>query len=140
MPMLPRTLPTRLGADDKLIDLYLFSLTVFQVLNVLGGLAVASELLNGPELTLLPLPVRQVLAAGAMVIGVFAGLWRHDGKSLWTWLWVALRFSRLPRRAIARPALVTLDDRSDNRWYEVRPPLAWDDQPRPRHDTRRVCK
>lgn len=136
MPMLPRTLPTRLGADDKLIDVYLFSLTVFQVLNVLGGLAVASELFNGPEFSLLPLPVRQVLAAAAMAIGVFAGFWRHDGKSLWTWVWLALRFSRLPRRAIARPALVTLDDGPDNRWYEVRPPLAWNDQPMPRRTPR----
>jgi len=136
MPMLPRTLPTRLGADDKLIDVYLFSLTVFQVLNVLGGLAVASELFNGPEFSLLPLPARQVVATAAMAIGVFAGFWRHDGKSLWTWLWVALRFSRLPRRAISRPALVRLDDAPDNRWYEVRPPLAWNDQPMPRRAPR----
>src|SRR2546426_2924219 len=124
-----RTLPTRLGADDKLIDVYLFSLTVFQVLNVLGGLAVASELFNGSEFSLAPLLVRQVLATAAVVIGVFAGFWRHDGKSLWTWVWVAVRFSRLPHHAISRPASVTLDERPDNRWYEVRPPLAWNDQP-----------
>ena len=136
MPMLPRTLPTRLGAADKLIDVYLFSLTVFQVLNVLGGLAVASELFNGPEFSPLPLLIRQVLASAAVAIGVFAGFWRHDGRSLWAWVWVALRFSRLPRRAIARPALVTLDERPDNRWYEVRPPLAWSDQPRPRRTQR----
>ena len=60
MPAMPRTLPTRLGADDKLIDVYFFSLTVFQVLNVLGGLAVATELLNGSEFSSLPLLVRQV--------------------------------------------------------------------------------
>ena len=137
MPMLPRTLPTRLGAEDKLIDVYLFSLTVFQVLNVLGGLAIASELLNGPEFSPLPLPVRQVLAAAAAVIGVFAGFWRHDGKSLWTWVWVAVRFSRLPHHAISRPALVALEDRPDNRWYDVRPPLAWNDQPT-RRRTQRV--
>jgi hypothetical protein len=124
-----RTLPTRLGADDKLIDVYLFSLTVFQVLNVLGGLAVASEFLSGPERNSLPLLVRQVLATTAVVIGVFAGCWRHDGKSLWTWVWVAVRFSRLPHHAISRPAVVTIDQRPDNRWYEVRPPLAWNDQP-----------
>ena len=106
MPMLPRTLPTRLGVEDKLIDVYLFSLTVFQVLNVLGGLAVASELFNGSEFSLLPLLVRQVLATATVVIGVFAGFWRHDGKSLWTWVWVAVRFSRLPHHAISRPALV----------------------------------
>ncbi len=103
MALIPRTLPTRLGAEDKLIDVYLFSLTVFQVLNVLGGLALASELFNGPEFSLFPLPVRQVLAGAAVFIGVFAGFWRSDGKSLWTWLWVAVRFSRLPRRAISRP-------------------------------------
>ena len=61
--------------------------------------------------------------------GVFAGFWRHDGKSLWTWVWVAVRFSRLPHHAISRPALVALEDRPDNRWYEVRPLLAWNDQP-----------
>jgi len=136
MAMVPRTLPARLGADDKLVDLYLFSLTVFQVLNVLGGVAVGSELLNGPEFSLLPLVACPALASAAVAIGVFAGFWRHDGKSLWSWLWVALRFSRLPRRAIARPALVTLDDGPDNRWYEVRPPLAWNDQPMSRRTPR----
>src|SRR5882724_6652554 len=101
MLMLPRTLPTRLGAEDKLIDVYLFSLTVFQVLNVLGGLAVASEFLNGPEFSLLPLLVRQVLAFAAVVTGIVGGFWRYEGKSLWTWVWVAVRFSRLPHRAIS---------------------------------------
>jgi hypothetical protein len=56
---------------------------------------------------------------------VFAGFWRHDGKSLWTWLWVTVRFRRLPRRAISRPLPVTLVDGQDNVWYEVRPLLAW---------------
>jgi hypothetical protein len=120
-----RTLPTRLGAEDKLVDAYLFSLTVFQVLNVLGGLALASELFHGSEFSLLPLLARQGLAAVAVIVGVFAAFWRHDGKSVWTWLWVAVRFRRLPQKAISRPTPVTLDGSSDNSWYEVRPPLAW---------------
>jgi hypothetical protein len=128
MALIPRTIPTRLGADDKLVDAYLFSLTVFQVLNVLGGLAIASELFNGSEFSLLPLLVRQVLAAAAVVVGVFAGFWRHDGKSLWTWLWVTVRFRRLPRRTISRPLPVTLVDDRDSNWYEVRPPLAWNER------------
>jgi hypothetical protein len=125
MPPVPRTLPTRLGAEDKLVDVYLFSLTVFQGLNILGGAAVASEVLTGPALEGVALPVRQVLAGLAASGGVFAAFWRHDGKSLWTWLWVGLRFSRLPRRAIAQPEPLAWDDGPDNRWYEVRPPLAW---------------
>src|SRR5256885_8778440 len=97
MPLTPRTLPTRLGAEDKLIDVYLFSLTVFQVLNVLGGLAIASEVLNEPLFGIAPLLARQILAALTVLVGVFAALWRHDGKSLWSWLWVTVRFRRLPR-------------------------------------------
>src|SRR5918911_5263220 len=100
MPLLPRTLPTRLGAEDKLIDAYLFSLTVFQVLNLFGGLVVASEVLNEPILAVIPLPVRQALAALAVLGGLGAAFWRHDGKSVWAWLWAIARFSRLPRRAI----------------------------------------
>jgi hypothetical protein len=125
MALIPRTLPTHLCADDKLVDAYLFSLTVFQVLNVLGGLALASELFNGSEFSLLPLLARQVLAAAAAGVGVFAGFWRHDGKSVWSWLWVTVRFRRLPRRAISRPLPVMLVDDRDSNWYEVRPPLAW---------------
>ena len=135
MPLLPRTLPTRLGAEDKLIDVYLFSLTVFQVLNVLGGLAVASEVLNEPILAVVPLPARQVLAGLAGVTGVVAAFWRHDGRSLWAWLWAILRFSRLPRRAISRPDPVTVDE-PDDRWYDVRPPLAWTDRPMGRRAAR----
>src|SRR5919199_6875227 len=120
MPLPPHTLPTRLGAEDKLIDLYLFSLTVFQVLNVLGGLAVASEVLNEPILGVVPLPARQMLAALASLTGIVAAFWRHDGRSLWAWLWAILRFSRLPRRAISRPDPVTVDE-PDDRWYDVRP-------------------
>jgi hypothetical protein len=139
MPLIPRTLPTRLGAEDKLIDVYLFSLTVFQVLNILGGLAVASELLNGPALGLAPMPLRQVLAALAVGIAVLAAFWRRDGKSVWSSLWVALRFGRMPRRAISRPAVVTLGDGPDNDWYEVQPPLVWCDR-QPEHVTRRVLR
>jgi hypothetical protein len=128
MALIPRTLPTRLGAEDKLIDVYLFSLTVFQVLNVLGGLAIASEFLGEPAFGVAPLLTRQVLAAIAVVVGVFAAFWRHDGKSLWTGLWVTVRFRRLPRRAISRPTPVTLNGGPDNSWYEVRPPLAWTDR------------
>jgi len=138
MPLLPRTLPTRLGAEDKLIDVYLVSLTVFQVLNILGGLAVASEVLNEPILGVVPLPARQVLAALASLTGVLAAFWRRDGRSLWAWLWTILRFSRLPRRAISRPALVSVDDRPDNRWYEVRPPLTRPERPSRRRIARRL--
>ena len=127
MPLTPRTLPTRLGSEDKLIDVYLFSLTVFQVLNALGGLAIASEVLNEPVFGVVPLLARQILAAFAVLVGVFAAFWRHDGKSLWSWLWVTVRFSRLPRRAISRPIPVALTNRRDTSWYEVRPPLAWKD-------------
>src|SRR5919199_4742523 len=128
MPLPPHTLPTRLGAEDKLIDVYLFSLTVFQVLNVLGGLAVASEVLNEPILGVVPLPARQMLAALASLTGIVAAFWRHDGRSLWAWLWAILRFSRLPRRAISRPDRVRIDDEPAARWYDVRPPLAWPDR------------
>ena len=100
MALIPRTLPTRLGAEDKLIDLYVFSLTIFQALNILGGLAVAAELLQEPALSGTPLPVRQVLGVAVVLLGVGAAFWRHDGRSIWTWLWTALRFSRLPRHAI----------------------------------------
>ena len=137
MPLLPRTLPTRLGAEDKLIDLYLFSLTVWQALNLLGGLAVASEVLTEPILAVVPLPARQVLAALAGLTGVVAAFWRRDGRSLWAWLWAILRFSRLPRRAISRPDPVRVDDRPDPRWYEVRPPLSWPDRPGPRRIAQR---
>ena len=137
MPLLPRTLPTRLGAEDKLIDLYLFSLTVFQVLNVLGGLAVASEVLTEPILGVVPLPARQLLAALAVLIGIFAAFWRRDSRSLWAWVWAILRFSRLPQRAISRPDPVSVEDRPDSRWYEVRPPLSWPDGPGPRRVARR---
>jgi hypothetical protein len=68
---------------------------------------------------------RQILAAIAAMVGVFAAFWRHDGRSLWTWLWVTVRFRRLPRRAISRPTPLTLRATPDNSWYEVRPPLAW---------------
>jgi hypothetical protein len=139
MPLVPRTLPTRLGSEDKLIDVYLFSLTVFQVLNILGGLAVASELLNGPALGLAPTSVRQVLAALAVGVAVLAAFWRRDGKSVWSWLLVALRFGRLPRRAISRPAVVTLGEGPDNYWYEVQPPLVWCDR-QSEHVTKRVLQ
>jgi hypothetical protein len=129
MAPVPRTLPTRLGAEDKLIDVYLFSLTVFHVLNILGGLAVASELLTEPILGVLPLLVRQVLAAAAALVGLVAAFWRLDGKSVWAWGLIALRFRRLPRQAIARPALLAVDGAPDDRWYEVRPPLAWPERP-----------
>jgi hypothetical protein len=129
MTLIPRTLPTRLGAEDKLIDLYVFSLTVFQALNVLGGLAVAAELLQEPMLDGIPLPPRQVLAIVAVLTGTAAAFWRHGGSSIWGWLWTAARFSRVPRHAISRPAPVVLDSEPDQRWYEVRPPLAWPDRP-----------
>ena len=128
MALIPRTLPTRLGAEDKLIDVYLFSLTVFQVLNVLGGLAIASEVINEPVFGSVPLLARQILAAFAVLVGVVAAFWRHDGKSLWSWLWVTVRFRRLARRAISRPMPVALTNRRDDSWYEVRPPLAWNEQ------------
>jgi hypothetical protein len=135
--VVPRTLPTRLGAEDKLIDLYLVSLTVCQVLNVLGGLAAACEVLSEPILAVVPLPVRQVLAALAILTGIVAAFWRHDGRSLWAWLWAILRFSRLARRAISRRDPVSVDDRPDPRSYEVRPPLSWPDGPSPRRIARR---
>jgi len=128
MPLIPRTLPTGLGAEDKLIDVYMFSLTVFQVLNVLGGLAIASEVLNEPLFGIAPVLARQILAAFAAVVGVCAAFWRHDGKSLWSWLWVTVRFSRLPRRAISRPLPLALTTRRGDSWYEVRPPLAWNER------------
>ena len=137
MTVVPRTLPTRLGAEDKLIDVYLFSLTVFQVLNVLGGLTVASEVLNEPILAVIPLPARQVLAALAGLTGIVAAFWRGEGRSLWAWLWAILRFSRLPRRAISRPDPVSVDE-TDDRWYEVRPLLAWPDRPSQRRMARRA--
>ena len=140
MPLLPRTLPTRLGAEDKLIDLYLFSLTVFQVLNVLGGLAVASEMLNEPILGVVPLPARQLLAALAVLIGIFAAFWRRDSRSLWAWVWAILRFSRLPQRAISCPDPASVDDEPDDRWYDVRPPLAWPDHPSQQRIARRAAR
>jgi hypothetical protein len=139
MPLLPRTLPTRLGAEDKLVN-YLFSLTVFQVLNVLGGLAVASEVLTEPILGVVPLPVRQILAALASLTGILAAFWRHDGRSLWAWLWAIVRFSRLPRRAISRPDPVSVNDESDDGWHDVRPPLAWPDRPRQRRMAGRAAR
>ena len=78
-------------------------------------------MLDEPAFSVIPLPIRQILAATAIVVGVFAGFWRHDGKSLWTWLWAAVRFSRLPRRAISRPALITLTADQEDRWYEGTP-------------------
>jgi hypothetical protein len=129
MALIPRTLPTRLGAEDKLVDLYVFSLTVFQVLNILGGVAIAAEVLQEPVLNGIPLLARQILAVIAVLGGAGAAFWRHEGRSVWAWLWTMARFSRLPRHAISRPALVMLDHAPDHRWYEVRPPLAWADQP-----------
>jgi hypothetical protein len=129
MALIPRTLPTRLGAEDKLVDLYVIGLTLFQVLNILGGAAVAVEILEEPALSGVLLTARQGLAALALVAGACAAFWRYEGHSVWAWLWMAARFSRLPRHAISRPALVVLDDGPDNRWYEVRPPLDWCDRP-----------
>jgi hypothetical protein len=120
-----RTLPTHLGTEDKLIDCYFFSLTVAQALNLLGGGAIGTELLNEPGLGVMPLVLRQALAGAAVLLGLVAAFWRIDGASLWTWLLVAVRFTRLPRWAVTRPPLVAVDSGPDDRWYEVRPPLAW---------------
>src|SRR4051812_44759477 len=108
MTLIPRTLPTRLGSEDKLVDLYVIGLTLFQVLNILGGAAVAVEVLEEPALSGLPLVAREGLAALAVGAGAWAAFWRHEGHSVWTWLWLAARFSRLPRHAVSRPALVVL--------------------------------
>ena len=128
MPLISRTLPTRLGAEDKLVDLYVFSLTLFQVLNILGGVPIAAEILTARSLAAVPLTARQVLAAIPLLVGVWAAFWRHDGRSVWMWLWVAARFRSLPRHAVSRPMLVVLDDTPDRRWHEVRPALAWPEQ------------
>jgi hypothetical protein len=140
MPLIPRTLPTRLGAEDKLIDVYLFSLTVFQVLNLFGGLVVASEILNEPIVAVIPLPARQVLATLTVMGGLFTAFWRHEGRSLWAWLWTIARFGRLPRRAVSRPDPVGLDAGPDTRWYETRPPLAWTDRPHRELSRRRAAR
>ncbi len=91
--------------------------------------AVASEILSEPILAIIPLPGRQVLAALAVLTGLVAAFWRRDGKSVGTWLRVVVRFRRLPHRAISRPAPVSVSEGPDHRWYEVRPPLAWHDEP-----------
>jgi hypothetical protein len=127
MTLIPRTLPTRLGAEDKFIDLYVIGLTFFQVLNALGGAAIAWEVLADQGLAGIPLGIRQVVAASAVLIGVWAAFWRHEGRSVWAWLWRAGRLTRLPRHAVSRPAALVLVDAPDNRWYEVRPALAWSD-------------
>ena len=129
MPMTSRTLPTRLGAEDKLVDLYIIGLTLFQVLNLLGGIAIAIEVVEEPAFSGVPLGVRQVVAGVALLVGVWAAFWRYEGRSVWSWLWMAARFSRLPRHAVSRAAPVVLVDVPDNRWYEVRPALAWADPP-----------
>ena len=137
MPMTSRTLPTRLGAEDKLVDLYLIGLTLFQVLNLLGGAAIAIEILEEPAFSGVPVGVRQVLAGVALLTGVWAAFWRHEGRSVWSWLWMAARFGRLPRHAVSRPAPVVLVDGPENRWYEVRPQLAWSEQPATKFGARR---
>jgi len=70
---------------DKLIDVYLFSLTVFPGPQRPGRSGGRIRVLNGPEFSLLPLLVRQVLAFAAVVTGIVGGFWRYEGKSLWTW-------------------------------------------------------
>src|SRR5918911_3671442 len=101
MALTTRTVPTHLGAEDKLVDLGLLSLSAPQALNLVGAGLLAFELLaDAPGL---PLVLRQILAALAIALGLLGAWWRIDGKSPWTWLLVGLRYARFPRRAVWRP-------------------------------------
>ena len=121
-----RTVPTHLRAQDKLVDLGLLSLSATQALHLVGAGLVAFELLvDAPGL---PLLLRQVLAAVAIVLGLLGAWWRIDGKSVWTWLLVGLRYARFPRRAVWRPVPLPLDRVAAARWHEVTPRLAWPDR------------
>ena len=125
MSLVPRTVPTGLGTDDKLIDLTLLSLTVFQGLNLLGGAVVAVDVLTDVLFDPIPLLARQIVAGLALAAGALNAFWRIDGRSPWTWLVTTARYARRRRRAVSRPSPVVLHERSDAWWYEVRPDLAW---------------
>jgi len=126
MALFERTVPTGLGAEDKLIDLTLISLTVSQALNLIGGAAMAADLLTDALFEPIPLPAGQIVAGLVLLVGAIGAFWRIDGKSPWTWLAAAYRYSRRQRQAVSRPAPVVLGDQSDARWwYEVRPDLVW---------------
>ena len=121
-----RAVPTHLRAQDKLVDLGLLSLSATQALNLVGAGLVAFELLvDAPGL---PLVLRQVLAVVAIVLGLLGAWWRIDGKSVWTWLLVGLRYARFPRRAVWRPAPLPRTTASPARWHEVTPRLVWPDR------------
>jgi hypothetical protein len=123
MPLVPRTVPTHVRTEDKVIDAGLVSLTFWQGLTLFGATGLAAELLlDAPGL---PWPLRLVLAAAAVVFGIAGTFCRIDGKSLLTWLLVGLRYAGFPRRAVWRPAPLPRDAASDARWHEVTPRLAW---------------
>jgi hypothetical protein len=93
-----------------------------------GAGLVAFELLaDAPGL---PLPLREVLAAAAIILGLLGAFWRTSGKSFWTWLLVGLRYARSPRRAVWRPTPLRLQGTSHARWQEVTPRLAWPERAR----------
>ena len=97
-----------------------------QALHLVAAGLVAFELLaDAPGL---PLPLRQVLAVAAIILGLLGAWWRIDGKSVWTWLLVGLRYARFPRRAVWRPAPLPRTTASPARWHEARPRLAWPEQ------------
>ena len=121
-----RTVPTHLHAVDKLVDLGLLSLSATQALNLVAGGLIAFELLvDAPAL---PLLLRQVVAALAVALGLLGAFCHVDGKSLWSWLLVGLRYARFPRRAVWRPAPLPRTTASPARWHEVTPRLAWPDR------------
>jgi hypothetical protein len=127
MPLTPRTVPTHVRAADKLVDLGVLSLTATQGLNVLGGGLLGFELLV--DASGLPLAARQALAVAAVLLGLLGAFWRIDGKSLWTWLLITLRYARFPRKAVWRPAPLDPRDRRGGRWHDLTPQLAWPSTP-----------
>jgi hypothetical protein len=129
MALTTRTVPTHLHTADKLVDLGLLSMTATQALNLVAAGLLALELLT--DAPALPLPVRQLLAALVFVVlGQLGAFCRVQGKSLWAWLLVLLRYIRFPRQAAWRPAASPRATRPAARWHEVTPRLAWPEQTR----------
>ena len=129
MTLIPRTLPTRLGAEDKLIDVYLFSLTALSGAQRPGR---GGHRIRSPWRSALAAdtvwPVRSwrppsrcwlvctplLAARRQFAVGLAVG-----GRALQLACRAARSRDPRPSRSSAAP---------DNRWYEVRPPLAWAEQ------------
>jgi hypothetical protein len=114
-------IPTHLNVEDRAF----YGLTIRQVMYLTVGASGGYELWN--QWPGLPLVIRALLVAPALLLALVFALVRPHGRSLDEWLFVALHHAAVPKVSVWQPRELKPDSRhlESAGWQDLAPQITW---------------